>query len=260
MLSTLFLLAIFGLPIDPSPPQVLGLEWLVKEPQAAADFFKTCLDFEVLNLSDQQATLTKDGILLRMVRSERLPDRHDTVYLNFSVENLSAATEKCLIAGGELLNEDLMQSQIGPFNGIRVPGSNHRIHLMQINAFPEPEGVFNTSFRVADMAKEEHFYTSLGLTIYSRDFLPETLPFNRAGMLSLVIHPFTAGQRPRAAATRLLVQKDPSLWSALQGAGYDCHAGTCRSPSGYALAFIDLPAGYKPPTILAEQSSTSTLD
>lgn len=212
--------------------EVAGLGLRVADPVRAEQFLVQALLFKRHESSGSEVVLERDGVLVVLVADRnRGADRHDTIYLNFSVPDLKAATRACLEKGGELMNEAPMMSQIGPFNGIRIPGSKQRIHLMQIEGMTVPEGVFNVSMRVSDMALEENFYKTLGILPFSRDYLPETLPFLRSGPLGMVIHPLTAGQGARAAQCEILLTAEVATakkmtWSRDQ---------RFRSPSGYGF-------------------------
>ena len=230
---------LFGVEAGGGPAvTVAGIVLRVEQPARVQNFLSDIAPFEVLAVPTGQVLLRTGEMYVLLERAEpEAAPKLATVSLNFSVADLERATERCLQAGGELLNAAPMSSQIGPFNGVRIPGCRQRIHLMKIEAFEVPPGFFNAGLRVDDLTHEEDFYESLGLVPSSRDYLPTTLPYHRSGAMAMVLHPLYPGQRADAGGAEILLLTEgvtPASISARFG-------GEIRSPSGYRFRLFEPP-------------------
>lgn len=173
--------------------EVWGVELMVQDGDSAGAFFRDGLGFESVAASkDKWQLLAKDDVHLLLTRVESVESGLPGLELNFQVGHLARATAHCLDLGAVLANQQPHKSAIGPFNQIQVPGGPHAVNLMELDGHTLAEDevlVFNASLSVPDIAATEAAFIAFGFSVFSRDYLPATLPFQKLGQLPLVAHP-----------------------------------------------------------------------
>lgn len=218
---------------------VWGVELMVQDGASSSVFFRQGLGFEpVVRTPDTWQLMTKDDAFLLLTISDA--DETNTepgLELNYQVGDLTRATSRCLGAGGRLTHELPQQSAIGPFNRIQIPGCEHAINLMEIDDHalePDAIRVFNASLSVPDLTVIEPVFADFGFTVYSRDYLPATLPFQRLGRLALVAHSAAVEHNWTSSALLFSVddiaQATRQLPSTTLAPGWDGLQGTATGP------------------------------
>ncbi len=176
-------------------PEIWGLEYGVSNIKKAVDFYTEVLGFEIEdNICCEPSTVLKNGPLhLILVRSDAsLPsDSAAKVILNMSIGDFKTVIETSRLRGGKVVDETRRQFAHGMYVEIQDPFGN-KINLIKLdgeNMSPASKpALFNIGVTQKNLEKAEAFYTILGFTPFSRDYLPIVLPLNKSGAAMLILH------------------------------------------------------------------------
>ncbi len=206
-----------SVPATESPqPRIWGLERGVSDVDSAIAFYTAALGFEVVSQeSDGTWALLHNGTArLALVLSDApvAGDDSPRVYPNFSVGGLDATAGAVVAAGGSVAGTP-RTTPVGSALAIRDPfghPANLIDHPWDEKAADSPPEIFNFGLRVESVATAETFLTALGLTVQTRDYLPQTLVFAPQGVAQLVVHPVAAqAVAPLTDAGALWLDADP---------------------------------------------------
>ncbi len=192
-----------------------ALELGVPDLEAAVTFYTAVLGYQVVAAEPAKTwTLLGNGdarLALGLSGLPAAPEGGARAYANYSVGDLDAASRAVALAGGSI--EEPFDSPVGtavrfvdPFGH---PGYliDHPWDEMVAEA---PPAVFNVALNVRDVESSERFYTALGFTVRTRDYLPQTLVFEPRGSAQLILHPTAASDAgPGSEAGALLLAADP---------------------------------------------------
>lgn len=178
-----------------SPYQVYAVELPAVDLDRSIRFYQKHFGFEIQSRVDRSnGVIMRSGsarVILR--RADRRPSPSAPyVNLNFFVDHLDSTISRLKDAGVEFIDGTLEKISIGRAIKLRDPAGNE-LHLLTLdweNRPPAPTPrVFNAGMRFTDLGKAESFYCdTMGFEVSSRDYLPKTLPLNRSGHISLVLH------------------------------------------------------------------------
>ena len=218
---------------------------------ASVDFYRGQLGFRLTSgeRADGSVRLELDGVPL-ILRPISEPGRLDaSLILNLMTKRLDQAVERLTAAhvsiqGGE------QQSAIGPYYSLEDPSGNS-VHLMQLDQAKQGDAlrIFNLGLVVDDILLAEAFYSGVcGFEVFSRDYLPRTLPLQKRGVVSFVIHQASGnpptGVRDAGILLRFRTSDLTQARQALAAAGAEFLTEQPeQSPDGLLLSFRD-PAGY----------------
>lgn len=210
----------------PSPfePAVLGLEMPAADVAATARLYTDVLGFRVERQAPSGAWALLAGgevrLLLRQVwGTVPAAGGADRIRLNLRVGDLDAVIARAREAGARVDVATPQPVAIG--RSVRIAdASGNPLNLMDIadDGFPA-DGVpvvFNVSVRVGSMAVAEPFWAGLGFRVFTRDYLPETLVFERHGAVAVVLHPEEERPPERSEPVRLLLAVDDVAVAARQ--------------------------------------------
>ncbi|MCH7572848.1 MAG: VOC family protein, partial [Planctomycetes bacterium] len=177
-------------------PSIWGIEMPVTDVDRAVSYYTEVLGFKVVQSpgSQRRVVLDNDGLKLifRLTENIARPDDAAQLNLNLRVANLDQAARSVRETGGSLESSEPIIAAIGKFIPTLDPFGNS-VHLIDLNGEEnDPDGLprlYNVGFTILDMDTTEAFYTSLGFEVYSRDYLPDTLPLKPVGASMLVLHP-----------------------------------------------------------------------
>lgn len=241
----------------PSDVAVWGIEVPTEDRDRAARFYTEALDFRVMaEASDHSATLLMNGpvgLVIRKVARVSSDPELAGVHVNYAVADLQPAVERAVKLGASVRGEYPVRFALGTMAAMADPDGN-RFHLVQLDELrpgaSDRPSVFNIAVSADDVTAAERFYTEhLGFTVFSRDFLPATLPLNRRGTAPLVIHDRDrravssddAGYRPLLLLTTADVS---ATLAALNAAGVPTLEAPSALPPGRTVLVRD-PAGIR---------------
>lgn len=189
--------------------EILALQLECEDVPRCARFYRDAFDFEPEPGASHIVRSGDVRIVLR--RGEPLLPAGDAAHinLNLSVGDLAVARQRTIEAGGRVSSERLT-SAVGPYLAVEDPAGNS-IHLIDHPWDELPSGappvVFNLGLSVPDLPASEAFFTGLGFRVATRDYLPQTLVFERTGMTQLVLHRTAKrAAAPREATGTLVVR------------------------------------------------------
>lgn len=253
MLNVALVLLPLGLadppPVDPAvTPDVYGLELPCTDARELARFWSTALDFQIVSgPSAEGGAVLKNGnarLALRPTTTPHAPRGARRAYLNLAVGNLAVAGARVVQAGGSVDEQGVQPFALGTCQSATDPEGNP-FDLLVLDGITAPASteVFNIGIHARDLDEAEAFYTRLGFTVFSRDYLPDALPLDRSGCVALVIHP---GERAAdGAAGTLLLRVDDLDTAMTRLETYGIATSSRRiteSPAGRSFAFTD-PSG-----------------
>lgn len=211
LLSTHVSLSAAETPAESTPAEIWALELGVPDVTSATDFYAAALGFTVLSsepaISSETAgtwALLGNGsarLALALSSLPNAPAGSARAYPNFTVGDLETTSAAVVAAGGAIDGEPF-ETPVGSAVRIFDPFGNpaHLIdHPWDEASADTPPAIFNFGLTVHDMAAAEMFYTALGFTVRTRDYLPQTLVFEPQGVAQLILHP---GSEPVASETR----------------------------------------------------------
>ena len=176
-------------------PSVWGVELPVKDVGRSEAFYREIMGFVSADSYEDREGPTLDNGGLRLVfrRSDApLPPDGPRLNINLSVPDLKVICDVARRAGATILDDEPLSAAIGTYIRILDPDGNH-VHLIDLTGDePQPDDppkLYNVGFTVTDMDAAESFYTVLGFEIYSRKYLPDTLPLVPVGAAMIVLHP-----------------------------------------------------------------------
>jgi predicted enzyme related to lactoylglutathione lyase len=218
----------------PFVPDLLAVELPAGDVAATQRFWQEALGWELdFAVLPDHAVLRQGDLRLVLQHTERAPAPEHAPYLsiNVRVPDLAAAADAVRAAGGTVVDDAPRPFALGQMRAVRDPSSN-TVHLVVLTDAALPAGapprVFNVGWHVADLAATEAFWTRLGLSVFARDFLPKTLPMQRAGAAPLVFHRGAEVALPSAS-------RRPKLYFAVPELARAASLGITRPPSGTPL-------------------------
>jgi len=185
-------------------PSIWGIEMPVTDVDRAVSYYTEVLGFNVVQSpgSQRRVVLDNDGLKLifRLTENFARPDDAAQLNLNLRVADLDQAARSVCETGGSLESSEPIIAAIGKFIPTLDPFGNS-VHLIDLNGEEnDPDGLprlYNVGFTILDMDTSEAFFTSLGFEVYSRDYLPDTLPLKPVGAAMLVLHPLALKEANR---------------------------------------------------------------
>jgi predicted enzyme related to lactoylglutathione lyase len=214
-------------------PRVLGFELPCGDVERAVGFYERVLGFEAVRRETSGAVMRKGEVLL-VLDAQREPtasgSTEDSVsaYVNYRVADIATAAASIEEHGGSLADPEPSRFVLGHSLTFRDSEGN-LAQIVRLDSESEPDTnlplIFNLSIRAPRIEDLEGFFCAdMGLEVYSRDYLPMTLPLKRSGALSLVLHakPALGTGEPEssAAGTRILFAA-PAQGGAPVEAGYE---------------------------------------
>ncbi len=253
-----------------SPPavSVWGLRIPATDVDATAAFYREHLGFreEPSRTADGSRVLINGDTRLWITPSHRVVDAGEApqTYLNLAVNDIDEAMERLRKSGARHVDAESRPIAVGRAATVRDPAGN-KFHIIQHNpprvGASDPPAVFNLAVTVTDLEAAERFYCGeLRLPVFSRDYLPKTLPLARVGAAPLVLHGWAQSVRPDITDgdSVSLVVVD-GVASARVASTPPAAGRTLRDPFGNALIVLssDGEAGASPP---AASSAAGTAD
>ncbi|MAG58507.1 MAG: hypothetical protein CMJ83_19640 [Planctomycetes bacterium] len=224
-------------------PDVWGIERAAEDPAAMVRFYEA-LGFRTVKKPSGESGAVLRSDALRLVVTRRAPGSRppDAAFLglNVRVPDLRKAAVAVRNAGGTVPDPEPAKFVLGHLVRVSDPGG-HVVSLVDLDGRPLPDDrprVFNISVSVPDLDASEAFFTKLGFRVFSRDWLPRTLPLHRDGAAPLVLHPSAARVATGKAASLLLGTPDlPKAHTVLceRGAA-DSSANPRRTEVGHAIS------------------------
>ncbi len=236
MIPVLDVLASSALAQDSAPAagdggmEIEALQYEVRDLEQAVDFYTAALGFEVerREASGEEVRMRLGPMRLILAQSAAPPAKAGSarIYLNMSVADLETARAAVVDAGGHVRSEDALQSAVGSYLEVTDPSGN-QIHLIDHpwdneQQPPITPTVYNIGLAVRSIEAVERFLSELGFIVATRDYLPETLVFERRGVAYLVVHAEAVAEaEPRSAtgALVLAVAEPEALLDRLRAAG-----------------------------------------
>ena len=220
MAAILLMTLVLTLDHAPSPetdsvrPQVWGVELVVPDVEKSASAFSKALGFKIesRDATNGRCTLRsgRARIVLRPGKRSDSRDHESTITMNFRVADLDRSASRARDAGFTTEAEPQVIA-IGKALTIRGP-DGHRFHLIKMESPSAPAtglAVFNVSVRGKAITEVEPFFAGLGFEVFSRTWLPETLPFRRSGGVPVVLHPMADGARASQDVRLLFATSQP---------------------------------------------------
>jgi predicted enzyme related to lactoylglutathione lyase len=175
-------------------PELFAVELPCDDVAATARFYQQALGCRVeRDTAPASAVLLAGTLRLLLVSTANAAATAAMPFLslNVRVADLTAATAAVRAAGGTVADATPKAFALGQMVAAADPAGN-AVHLLQVTDQPlaagAPPALFNVSWHAADFAATEAFVAGFGLAVFSRDFLPATLPLQRAGAAPLVFH------------------------------------------------------------------------
>lgn len=172
--------------------QTWALEVSGADIDANCRFYARAFGFKIERADSAGAVLRLGETRLILAHGENPPpDAKPGIYYNLMVKDLAAAAKRTQGAGGSVDDPTPHPFALGEMIVARDPAGNY-LHLLHIPEAMDDHAadtaVFNVGVIVSDLDEAERFYSRLGFEVYSRRWLPETLPLVRHGVFSLVLH------------------------------------------------------------------------
>ena len=231
--------------VTPETWDVLGLELPCGDAQRAAGFYEACFGYEVAVQSEHGASLRKGDVFLVLDVSRELDEEppQSLIYLSYRVADLRAAAALVKASGGVLLDLDPQPFVLGHSMGF-LDTEGNRGTLVRLTGETEPAdrlpAVFNLSISTPLLEGLEQFLcTELKFEVYSRAYLPRTLPLKQRGSVMLVLH---RSDRP-AATSRQCGPSTAILMGVSAGGPLQRPAGTPGHSMLYGDASIAIGPG-----------------
>lgn len=179
---------------DVEPWQVAGLVQPSLDMEVDAAFYREALAWQVEG-EGKESTVLRLGEMLLILDSTRSPGPEhprSSIYINLRVADLEASAAKVIEHGGIAVDAEAERFVLGMCRTMRDPSGNV-LNLIRLDKEPaedaELPAIFNLGVHMHGMdALRELFVEDLGFEIYSRDYLPKTLPLRPRGALSIVLH------------------------------------------------------------------------
>ena len=196
-----------------TPVSLWALELPAADLENSIDFYTTALGFRVEARNPEASVVDlvngKARITLRSTDAPQAAAGAARAYLNMSVGDLASSLRAVRAAGGTKESMEVEESAVGPFLKVLDPSGNPIDvidHPWDEMAPGDTPAVFNIGIQVRSIGEAEPFFTSLGFSVSTRDYLPETLVFERQGIGYFVIHPLAdESPKPVEAAGGLVV-------------------------------------------------------
>ncbi|MBI1849430.1 MAG: hypothetical protein HYR85_03695 [Planctomycetes bacterium] len=228
-------------------PDVWGIELPVSDVDAASRFYSSALGCEVETAySAESGAVLRNGAVHLVLRKSDVAadvDGAARVYLNYRVADLDAAARAVTAAGGFVVAAEPKKFAIGRSLAITDPWGNPA-NLVAIDGGEPFRGapvVFNVSVTVKSFPESEPFFAKLGFRVFSRDYLPESLPLERDGAVAIVLHArATASATPGKRHGTLLLRTSDAKQAvaATRNAGIAVASDATRpGPAGPEVAF-----------------------
>jgi catechol 2,3-dioxygenase-like lactoylglutathione lyase family enzyme len=248
-----------GTASDASPYRaaIWGVEMPVQDAERAVEFYTNVLGFTAVQQGSDPVVLDSDGLKLifRRTTTNTVIGGQAHLNLNLRVKSLDEAVRVVREAGGTIVSHKPLEAAIGAYHMARDPFGNS-VHLIDLHGEEnDPEGpprLYNVGLTTHELEEAEQFYVGLGFEVYSRKYLPDTLPMVPAGAAMLVIHPLGNEPASRDNPGAALVLSCASLGSAVRslersGFAYSEREGAAgvasgiqlRDPSGNAVLIVD---------------------
>lgn len=197
-------------------PDLCAVELPCSDVAATAAFYREALACTLLRDTAPAHCVLQLGplqLLLRQTAPSAATLAMPWLSLNVEVADLATAVAAATAHGGSCLQPEPQPFALGSSVEVRDPAGN-AVHLLTRRQRALADGaaprLFNVGWHVADLAVSERFWTAFGEQVFSRDFLPDTLPMQRHGAAALVFHRVGV-QAPLAAARPALYFAVPSL-------------------------------------------------
>ncbi len=222
-------------------PRVLGLELQVSDVDRAVALFTRAGGFRAGGIEGGElAVLSQGEFFLVLRRSDAPAPGRDAagVHLNLEVSDLEAARARAEAAGADLV-EPAIEIPIG--RAARVAFAGQHLNLIQPERLSaggaDGPRVYNVGLALESYEEAEAFLDRLGFRVHSRRYLPDALPYARAGAAELVVHDRAVPRDPAAlgAAFLLAVDELEPARAALSGRGLDVSLEARATPLGRAL-------------------------
>ncbi len=177
-------------------PDLWGIEYTAADPEAMVRFYTEAAGFELLHPPQGRGdALLRNGDLHVVVRRGAAAPPRPTeaaVQLNLRVAELAAAARRARTAGGVVPSLEPQPFALGKSIALTDP-AGYPLHFVDLEARPLAPGkspaIFNVALVVPDIDACESSLTRIGFEVFSRAYLPRTLPFQRHGAAALVVHP-----------------------------------------------------------------------
>ena len=214
-------------------PDLYAIELPCDDVAAALPFWRDALHWQLERELLPAFAVLRQGelrLLLRQTRQPKAAGSAPWLSINMRVGDFVAAIAAVEKTGGTVDDPRPRPFALGQAVAVRDPAGS-AVHLLQVEKRPlaadaTPQ-VFNIGWHGRDLAATETFWTGLGHQVFSRDFLPETLPMQRHGAAALVFH-HGDGLAALAGKTRR-----PTVW--LQVPELEPAAAALRSRAGKVI-------------------------
>ena len=201
-------------------PHVWGLLLPVPDVPDAARFYTSVLGFEAAGFADSGSALLRSGefhlSLVRVDDFDADPKRAG-VYMNLHVDDLEAISDSVRAAGGQAGEPEVFP--LGRAVDARDP-FGHRFHLLDVTVGDGSAltgtGIFNLGVSASSFPSIEAFLGSIGFEVYSRDYLPTALPYQKSGVTALVAHDGADQSAPEGDCGGRLLLSVPALSEAVR--------------------------------------------
>ncbi len=175
-------------------PDVWGIELPVSNVDAACRFYSSALGCEVETAYSPEsgAVLRNGNVRIVLRKSDARPDVDGAagVYLSFRVADLDSTARAITAAGGSVGGTGPKKFALGQSLPIADPSGNpaNLVALDGGEPAPAAPAIFNVGITVKSFEDSEPFFAKLGFRVFSREFLPESLPLERNGAVAIVLH------------------------------------------------------------------------
>lgn len=213
-IATVMTLCPTNMPQEAPVPHVWGLEIVVSDLEKSLNAFKNGFGFVEESWATSKNTATmrlgRARLILRVGQRKDATNSIATLKMNFKVGDLEAAAKRVRDAGFRTDKKDHAIA-IGRALRIRCP-DNYLFHLVRFSGDalqPSDISVFNIAISGRPVKEVEPHFRKLGFRVFSRNYLPKTLPFNRAGGIPVVLHEAAAGEKPSKDIQLVLATTGP---------------------------------------------------
>lgn len=228
---------------------VLGIELSCGDPQRAAAFYQEVLGYELVRANDRGAILRLGELYLVLDGTREPPAAEPSAlaYLNHRVADLKVAALEVEQHGGRMLLAEPQAFVLGHSLSFLDPEGN-RGNLVRLTDETEPAErlpqIFNLSLRAPGAAELEGFFCDvLGFEVYTRSYLPRTLPLAQRGSAMLVIHPSAEDapqeDTPRGCGAAILMASPPDRPGTQRSSVWFGQALALSGPGGLEVLGVD---------------------